>query len=53
MAVTLLTRRHDALRVVDSIDAAIELSAEHLPPRPMVRQALREVGCRLADARVA
>lgn len=50
---TLMTRRHDMLRVVDSIDAALELSADHLPPRPMVRQALREVGCRLADARVA
>jgi hypothetical protein len=52
-AVTLLARRHDMLRVVDSIDAAIELSAEHLPPRPMVRQALHEVGCELARARVA
>lgn len=52
-AVTLLTRRSDTLRVVDSIDAALEQSAEHLPPRPMVRQALREVGCELGDARVA
>jgi hypothetical protein len=52
-ALTLLTRRHDTLRAVDSIEAALEQSADHLPPRPMVRQALHEVGCELAKARVA
>lgn len=30
-AVTLLTRRHDVLRVVDSVDAAVGLIAERLP----------------------
>lgn len=52
-ALTLLTRWHDTLRVVDSIEAALELSADHLPPWPMVRQALREVGCDVSHARVA
>lgn len=52
-AVTLLTRRHDTLRVVESIEAALELSGDHLPPHPMVQQALREIGCELTGARVA
>jgi hypothetical protein len=52
-ALTLLTRRHDTLRAVDSIEAALEQSADHLPPHPMVRQALHEVGCELAKDRVA
>jgi hypothetical protein len=52
-ALTLLTRRHDTLRAVDSIEVALEQSADHLPPRPMVRQALHEVGCELVKAHVA
>lgn len=44
-AVSLLSRRRDTLRVVDSIEAAIELCGDELPELPMVRQVLREVGC--------
>jgi hypothetical protein len=53
VALSVLMRRHDALRTVDSLDAALEQSAEHLPPRPMVRQVFREVGCEFPKARLA
>jgi hypothetical protein len=53
VALSNLTRRHAALRTVDSLDAALALSAEHLPPRPMVRQVFHEVGCEFPKARVA
>jgi hypothetical protein len=52
-AVILLSRRHDTLAVVDSIEAALERTRGKLPPLPMVRQALREVGCEITDLRVA
>src|SRR5690606_2652458 len=52
-AVSLLSRRRDTLRVVDSIEAAIELCGDELPELPMVRQVLREVGCEFSTLRVA
>lgn len=49
-AVTLLTGRRDSLHIADSLDTALELASAELPPRPMVRQALRDVGCDFARA---
>jgi hypothetical protein len=44
-AVTLLTRKHNTLRVVDSIEAAVEIVAEKLPGgRDLVERTLRKVG---------
>jgi hypothetical protein len=43
-AVTLLTRKHNTLRVVDSLEAAIEFTAKQSGDRELVERVLRQAG---------